>query len=134
MLALKDTQTEPSAWNHYRNEVEQVLGKPLDEGTWLVLQSLPVTVCPLPLWCLQALHSQLPPTGGTIFFHSIRSLPSDGRQKQVCPLCGDPLPPVLTAQATQRFHCELCAISMRLLLDYPILYERSLEALSASEH
>jgi hypothetical protein len=133
MSVMEDKQIEPSAWNHCRGEVEQVLGKHLDEESWYVLQSLPVAVGSELLWHLRAFHPQLPTTGGTISFHPIRSLPSTGAEDQVCPLCGGPLPQVLTAQATQRFHCELCAISMRLLLDYPILYERSLEALSASE-
>jgi len=119
----------PSAWNHYRSQVEQVLGKALDEESWHVLQSLPVAIGPELLWRLKAFHLQLPPTGGTISFHSIRSLPSTEAQDQVCPLCGDPLSQVLTAQATQRFRCELCAVSARLLLGYPVLYERSLEAL-----
>jgi hypothetical protein len=130
---MKDEQTVPSAWDHYRGQVEQVLGKQLPEESWHVLQSLPVAVGPELLWRLQAFHPQLPTRGGTISFHAIRPLPSTETQDQVCPLCGDPLPQVLTAQAARRFHCELCAISMRLLLDYPILYERSLEALSASE-
>jgi hypothetical protein len=111
-----------------------VLGKALDEESWHVLLSLPVAVGPELLWRLKAFHAQLPTTGGIISFHSIRSLPSTGAQDQVCPLCGDPLPQVLTAQATQRFHCELCAISMRLLLGYPVLYERSREALQTLEH
>ena len=46
MPPMKDEQTEPSAWSHYRGQVEQVLGKPLDEESWHVLQSLPVAVGP----------------------------------------------------------------------------------------
>ena len=111
-----------------------MLGKQLDEESWHVLQSLPVAIGPELLWRLRAFHLQLPTTGGTISFNSIRSLPSTGVQDPVCPLCGDPLPQILTAQATQRFHCEFCAISMRLLLGYPVLFERSREALSALEH
>ena len=134
MPAMKDEQTEPLAWNHYRSEVEQVLGKTLDEESWHVLLSLPVAVGPELLWRLKAFHAQLPAAGGTIFFHSMRSHPSPGAQDQVCTLCGDPLPQVLAAQSTQRFRCELCAIAARLLLGYPILYERSREALPTLEH
>src|SRR5437773_1003729 len=50
MPAMKDEQTEPSVWSHYRSEVEQVLGKRLPEESWLVLQSLPVAVGPELLW------------------------------------------------------------------------------------
>ena len=134
MSAMNDEQTEPSVWSHYRDGVERELGKRLLEESWHVLQSLPVAVGPQLLWRLKAFHLQLPPTGGTISFHSIRSLPSTEAQDQVCPLCGDPLSQVLTAQATQRFRCELCAVSVRLLLGYPVLYKRSREALPALEH
>ena len=135
MPTMEDEQTEQSAWSHYRSEMEQVLGKRLPEESWHVLLSLPAAVGPELLWRLKAFHPQLPATGGTIFFHSIRSLPSTGAQQgQVCTLCGDPLPQVLTAQSTQRFRCELCAIATRILLGSPILYERSLEALPTLEH
>ena len=134
MPAMKDEQTEPSAWSHYRGEAEQALDKALDEESWHVFLRLPAAVAPELLWRLKAFHAQLPTTGGTIFFHSIRSHPSSGAQDQVCTLCGDPLPQVLTAQSTQRFRCELCAIAARLLLGYPVLYERSREALPALEH
>jgi len=56
---MKDEQTEPLAWNHYRSEVEQVLGKTLDEESWHVLLSLPVAVGPELLWRLKAFHAQL---------------------------------------------------------------------------
>lgn len=94
------------------------------------MQSLPASAAPTLLWRLRAFHEQLPASGSTILFQPIRPQPSpDKEQDRRCDLCGDPLPHTLTAHATQRFRCEWCAIALRFLLGYPVLYEGSREAL-----
>jgi hypothetical protein len=125
-------QTDPSAWNHYRGDLAQILGETPAEEHWQALQSLPASIAPELLWRLRALHDQLPPAqAGIISFHPIHTPSSPEAQERVCGLCGGPLPQTLVAEATQRFRCELCAIAARLLLGYPILYEGSRESLPA---
>jgi hypothetical protein len=129
MPAMNAPPNDTSRWDHYRSDLEHTLSRALDEESLQALQSLPVSVGPELFWRLNTLHAQMPSTGGTISFNPIRTHPSPGAQDQACGLCGDPFSQILTAQSTQRFRCELCAIAARLLLGYPVLYERSRESL-----
>lgn len=129
MLSMTSLPEEPTEWELQRGGIERIREKQLSEETWSTLQELPAAVAPEVSWRLRALQIQLPAAGSTIHFQAIRPLPSSGEEPgRNCDLCGDHLPQTLT---TQRFRCELCAIALRILLDYPVLYKGSRESLPA---